>query len=76
MLSVLQIWVSCAHSATGYFSIYGDDVVHQDHFEARLATGDIHTVYARTGFLGFIRRTQMTQSDGGERGPKNISVLV
>ncbi|XP_071112193.1 disco-interacting protein 2 homolog C-like isoform X5 [Haliotis cracherodii] len=59
-----EIWVSSPHSATGYFTIYGDDSLHQDHFDSRLATGDTQTSYARTGFLGFIRRTELTQSDG------------
>ena len=56
----------CSHNASGYFTIYGDESLHQDHFEAHLATGDIHTSYARTGYLGFVRRTEMTQSDGGQ----------
>ncbi|VEL33463.1 unnamed protein product [Protopolystoma xenopodis] len=38
----------------------GSDILH-----ARLATGDVEREYARTGFLGFVRRTEMTQSDGG-----------
>jgi len=59
-----EIWVNCAQNASGYYTIYGDESLHADHFEARLATGDIHTTYARTGYLGFIRRTEMTQSDG------------
>lgn len=59
-----EIWVNSQHNASGYYTIYGDESLHQDHFSAQLATGDIHTVYARTGYLGFIRRTEMTQSDG------------
>ncbi|XP_029658229.1 disco-interacting protein 2 homolog C isoform X8 [Octopus sinensis] len=59
-----EIWVSSPHNATGYYSIYGDESLHNDHFDSKLATGDIHTSYARTGFLGFIRRTELTQSDG------------
>ena len=62
-----QIWVNSSHNASGYYTIYGDESLHSDHFEARLACGDIHTTYARTGFLGFIRRTEMTQSDGGKQ---------
>ena len=61
----LQIWVNSGHNANGYFSAYGEQSLHRDHFEAHLATGDIHTTYARTGYLGFIRRTEKTQSDGG-----------
>jgi hypothetical protein len=56
--------VSSAHSASGYFSVFGDESANQDHFDARLATGDTQTSYCRTGYLGFVRRTEMTQSDG------------
>lgn len=45
--------------------IYGDDSLHAEHFDSHLATGDLSTRYARTGFLGFVRRTELTQSDGG-----------
>jgi len=62
-----QIWVSSAHSASGYFTVYGDETSTQDHFDARLATGDTRTHYCRTGYVGFVRRTEMTQSDGGKR---------
>lgn len=64
--SAFQIWINSPHNATGYFSIYGDDSLHTDHFDAHLATGDSGISYARTGFLGFIRRTELTQSDGGK----------
>ncbi|KAK3604584.1 hypothetical protein CHS0354_005416 [Potamilus streckersoni] len=60
-----EIWVSSSQNATGYFTIYGDESLHPDHFDAHLATGDTHTSYARTGYLGFVRRTELTQSDGG-----------
>uniref|UniRef100_A0A2C9JSP8 DMAP1-binding domain-containing protein n=1 Tax=Biomphalaria glabrata TaxID=6526 RepID=A0A2C9JSP8_BIOGL len=59
-----EIWVSSPHNANGYFTIFGDESLHHDQFDSQLATGDIHTCYARTGFLGFIRRTELTQSDG------------
>lgn len=59
-----EIWVHSPHNASGYFTIYGDESVHADHFDSRLATGDTQTSYARTGFLGFVRRTELTQSDG------------
>ena len=39
---------------------------HQDHFNARLVTGNTGEVYARTGYLGFLRRTEAIGSDGGE----------
>ena len=50
-----KIWVQSSHSSNGYFNIYGDD--QNDHFNCRLATGDTTSSYARTGFLGFVRRT-------------------
>ena len=65
-INLFQIWVSSPHNASGYFTVYGEESLHHDHFEARLETGDTHNTYARTGFLGFVRRTEMTQSDGGE----------
>ena len=65
LLFFIQIWVSSPHNATGYYTIYGDDSLHPDHFDAHLATGDTQTSYARTGYLGFVRRTELTQSDGG-----------
>ena len=64
----IQIWVHSAHNAQGYFSVFGDDAaqMHSDHFAAQLTTGDMKTVYARTGFLGFVRQTQAVTADGGE----------
>jgi len=60
-----EIWVSCPHNANGYFAIYGDEYPAMDHFDSHLATGDTRTAYARTGYLGFIMRTDKTQADGG-----------
>ena len=57
--------MSSVHSASGYFTVYGDEVATEDHFDAHLATGDTLTQYCRTGYVGFVRRTEMTQSDGG-----------
>ena len=54
-------------SASGYFSIYGDECLHADHFDSQLATGDpqhMGVTYARTGYLGFLRRTENIQADG------------
>jgi len=62
---LLQIWVNSVHSASGYFTVYGNEPVNRDHFDMHLATGDTRTAYCRTGYLGFVRRTDMTQSDGG-----------
>ncbi|XP_071822466.1 disco-interacting protein 2 homolog C-like isoform X2 [Apostichopus japonicus] len=59
-----EIWVHSPHNSCGYFTIYGDDPMQNDHFTARLTTGDVDTMYARTGYLGFIKRTDLTQADG------------
>lgn len=40
----------------------------ENQLKAHLATGDCRSTFARTGYLGFIRRTEMTQSDGGRCG--------
>lgn len=55
-----------SHNASGYFTIYGDESDYADHFNARLVTGNTGEIYARTGYLGFLRRTECVQSDGGE----------
>ena len=62
----IKIWVQSPHNASGYFTIYGDDSSYQDHFNARLVTGGTGEVYARTGYLGFLRRTEAIGSDGGK----------
>ncbi|XP_055926372.1 disco-interacting protein 2-like isoform X4 [Argiope bruennichi] len=59
-----EIWVQSSHNASGYFTIYGDDSLHNDHFNVRLITGDSSQTYARTGYLGFLRRTECVQADG------------
>nr|CAD7429479.1 unnamed protein product [Timema monikensis] len=53
-----EIWVQSSHNASGYFTIYGDESDYADHFSARLVTGNTGEVYARTGYLGFLRRTE------------------
>ena len=54
-----------SHNASGYFTIYGDESDYADHFNARLVTGNTGEVYARTGYLGFLRRTECSQQQGG-----------
>ena len=56
-----EIWVQSPHNASGYFTIYGDESDYADHFSARLVTGNTNEVYARTGYLGFLRRTESVQ---------------
>ncbi|XP_075463497.1 disco-interacting protein 2 homolog A isoform X3 [Ascaphus truei] len=59
-----EIWVSSPHNANGYYTVYGEETLHADHFNARLSFGDTHTVWSRTGYLGFLRRTELTDACG------------
>lgn len=61
--------MSSPHNATGYYTVYGEEGLQADHFSARLSFGDTQTVWARTGFLGFLRRTELTDASGGEGVP-------
>ncbi len=47
---------------SGYFTVFGEENVRSDHFGARLSFGDTQTVWARTGYLGFLRRTDLTDA--------------
>lgn len=62
----MQIWVHSAHNGSGYYSGYGEEVLQSDHFNSRLSFGDTQTVWARTGYLGFLRRTELTDANGGD----------
>lgn len=65
--SNLQIWVNSPHNGSGYF-MAGEDNETEDRFNAKLTTGGLGetgVTYARTGYLGFIKRTDFTQTDGG-----------
>ncbi|XP_059355557.1 disco-interacting protein 2 homolog A-like isoform X3 [Carassius carassius] len=59
-----EIWVSSPHNATGYYTVYGEEALHADHFSTRLSFGDTQTIWARTGYLGFLRRTELTDASG------------
>ncbi|XP_063069587.1 disco-interacting protein 2 homolog A isoform X3 [Engraulis encrasicolus] len=59
-----EVWVSSPHNATGYYTVYGEEALHADHFCTRLSFGDTQTVWARTGYLGFLRRTELTDASG------------
>uniref|UniRef100_A0A673CEC4 Disco-interacting protein 2 homolog A n=1 Tax=Sphaeramia orbicularis TaxID=375764 RepID=A0A673CEC4_9TELE len=59
-----EIWVSSPHNATGYYTVYGEEALHADHFNTKLSFGDTQTVWARTGYLGFLRRTELTDANG------------
>lgn len=62
-----QIWVSSSHNASGYYTIYGEESLQADHFNTKLSFGDPQTLWARTGYLGFIKRTELLDASGGER---------
>lgn len=57
-----EIWVQSPHTANGYFTIYGDETDYNDHFNAKLVTGATNELWARTGYLGFLRRTECSQA--------------
>uniref|UniRef100_A0A8C9XYL6 Disco interacting A n=1 Tax=Sander lucioperca TaxID=283035 RepID=A0A8C9XYL6_SANLU len=59
-----EVWVSSPHNATGYYTVYGEEALHADHFNTKLSFGDTQTVWARTGYLGFLRRTDLTDASG------------
>lgn len=56
--------MQCPNNASGYFSIYGEESEYGEHFNARLVTGSTGEVYARTGYLGFLRRTEAVPNQG------------
>ena len=75
MFCVSQIWVSSPHNATGYYTVYGEEALHTDHFNTRLCFGDTVTNWARTGYLGFLRRTELTDASGGVWSTLNTSAV-
>uniref|UniRef100_A0A672P084 Disco-interacting protein 2 homolog B-A-like n=1 Tax=Sinocyclocheilus grahami TaxID=75366 RepID=A0A672P084_SINGR len=58
------IWVNSPHNATEYYTIYGEENLQADHFNTKLSFGDPQTLWARTGYLGFVKRTELTDSSG------------
>lgn len=55
--------VQSPHNSNGYFTIYGDETDYNDHFNAKLVTGcSTSETWARTGYLGFLRRTECSQA--------------
>jgi len=64
---VLQIWVSSPHNGSGYYGLGQEtnDRLSVEHFQATIMS-DPSTVYARTGYLGFIKKSDKTAPDGSE----------
>lgn len=55
--------VQSPHNSKGYFTIYGDETDYNDHFSARLVSGvSTSETWARTGYLGFLRKTECSQA--------------
>ncbi|XP_029450845.1 disco-interacting protein 2 homolog B isoform X4 [Rhinatrema bivittatum] len=59
-----EIWVNSPHTASGYYTIYDSESLQADHFNTKLSFGDTQTLWARTGYLGFVRRTELTDASG------------
>ena len=63
----LQIWVSSGHNGTGYYGLGEEmnDAVSLEHFHAT-SNSDPGVVYARTGYLGFMQKSDKPNQDGSE----------
>uniref|UniRef100_A0A7N5ZPW0 DMAP1-binding domain-containing protein n=1 Tax=Anabas testudineus TaxID=64144 RepID=A0A7N5ZPW0_ANATE len=59
-----EIWVNSPHNASGYYTIYGEESLQADHFNTKLSFGDPQTLWARTGYLGFVKRTDLLDASG------------
>lgn len=77
-LTPCQIWVNSPHTASGYYTIYGEESLQADHFNTKLSFGDPQTLWARTGYLGFVKRTELTDASGGEIliGFRSVNLLT
>ena len=65
VIQMLPVFTCLLFGSPLYVKINNFLFVYQDHFSARLVTGNTGEVYARTGYLGFLRRTEAIGSDGG-----------
>lgn len=54
------------HNASGYYTIYGEESLQANHFNTKLSFGDPQTLWARTGYLGFVKRTELLDASGGK----------
>ncbi|XP_072307614.1 disco-interacting protein 2 homolog B-A isoform X1 [Eucyclogobius newberryi] len=59
-----EIWVHSPHNSSGYYTIYGEESLQADHFNTKLSFGDPQTLWARTGYLGFVKRTELLDASG------------
>lgn len=61
------------HNASGYYTIYGEESLQANHFNTKLSFGDPQTLWARTGYLGFVKRTDLLDASGGKDKAVNNS---
>lgn len=62
-----QIWVSCPHNGLGYYGLKEQvgDALSREHFAATLSgAGDTSCSYARTGYLGFMSKSDKIGRSG------------
>ncbi|XP_034079579.1 disco-interacting protein 2 homolog B-A isoform X3 [Gymnodraco acuticeps] len=59
-----EVWVNSPHNASGYYTIYGEESLQANHFNTKLSFGDPQTLWARTGYLGFVKRTELLEASG------------
>ena len=65
MSTILQVWVCSPHNASGYYGLRDEinDALSLEHFRATLnGSGD---KYARTGYLGFMMKSEKKARNGG-----------
>lgn len=65
---VVQIWVSSAHNGSGFYGLKDEinDSLSQDHFHSTLSSGtELNVEFARTGYLGFLVKSDKTDQFGG-----------
>ena len=75
-----EIWVQAPHNSIGYFSTVGNDSTLNEQFNQKLVTADAQSAkctYARTGFLGFLRKSSgPAPESAGESGDNAHDVFV
>ena len=63
--------MSSPHNGSGYYGLKEEinDALSREHFRATLSgAGDTSVQYARTGYLGFMMKSDKTDRTGGEGG--------
>ena len=68
LINAPQIWVASPHNGIGYYGLKEEvgDALSREHFHASLAgAGDTSVTYARTGYLGFMSKSDKLDRGGG-----------